>query len=137
MAAIAASLLLYSASLLQQQAQRSADEATGQVAGGMYVVNLAGDRNLNGSDSTVVYGMMPVIDDTPPSGGTLNNVTVTADGVSPLAVNLNWTSATDYASGLMEERIYRTEVIDLTNLEKHQITALIKLEGEPVPTNLL
>ncbi|HDP96559.1 MAG TPA: hypothetical protein ENN25_02570 [Euryarchaeota archaeon] len=114
-AAIAASLLLYSASLLQQQAQRSADEATGQVAGGMYVVNLAGDRNLNGSDSTVVYGMMPVTDDTPPSGGMLNNVTVTADGISPLAVSLNWTSATDYASGLAEERVYRTEVIDLTN----------------------
>ena len=114
-AAIAASLLLYSASMLQQQAQRSAEEAIDQVSGGLYTVNLAGDRNVNGSDSTVASGTMPVTDDTSPTGGILNNVTVTANGVAPLAVTLNWTSSNDYSSGLAEERIYRTSVIDPTN----------------------
>ncbi len=114
-AAIAASLILYAAALLQQQAQKGVDEAVAEVSGGLAVINVAGDRNPNGTDSTIVSGYMPVSDDVAPLGGTLSNVTASSDGAAPLRVVLNWTSAIDYGSGLSEEILYRTGVYDPTN----------------------
>jgi len=116
-AAIAASLILYAAALLQQQAERTADDAVSEVSGGVNVVNVAGDRNPDGESSTIVSGYMPVRDGQPPTGGILWNVTASADGVAPLRITLNWTSAVDFGSGLKEEIVYRTSVYDPTNLE--------------------
>lgn len=114
-AAIAASLILYAAALLQEQAERTADDAVSEVSGGLSVVNVAGDRNPDGMGSTVVSGYMPFTDDQAPIGGVLWNVSESNDGVSPLRITLNWTSATDYGSGLSEEIVYRTAVYDPTN----------------------
>ncbi|MCU0860219.1 MAG: hypothetical protein MUE55_06510 [Thermoplasmata archaeon] len=118
-AAIAASLILYAAALLQQQAQKGVDEAVAEVSGGLEVINVAGDRNPNGTDSTIVSGYMPASDDVGPSGGTLSNVTAAADGSAPARVVLNWTSAVDYGSGLSEEILYRTDVYDPTNPDSY------------------
>jgi len=114
-AAIAASLILYAAALLQQQAQRTVDEAVNEVSGGLSIVNIAGDRNPDGADSTIVTGFMPSADETAPSGGALWNVTATPDGTPPLGIVLNWTSANDFGSGLVAEMIYRTSIYDPTN----------------------
>jgi flagellin-like protein len=114
-AAIAASLILYAAALLQQQAQKTVDEAVSEVSGGLCIVNIAGDRNPDGADSTIVTGFMPSADVTAPSGGILWNVTATSDGASPLGIVLNWSSASDYGSGLVEEAIDRTSIYDPTN----------------------
>ncbi|MBE0518567.1 MAG: hypothetical protein IH630_05005 [Thermoplasmata archaeon] len=114
-AAIAASLILYAAALLQQQGQRTVDDAVSEVSGGLTVVNVAGDRNPDGADSSIASGYMPSRDDQPPTGGILWNVTESRDGVSPLGIVLNWSSAIDYGSGLAEEIIYRTSVYDPTN----------------------
>ncbi len=114
-AAIAASLILYAAALLQEQAERTADDAVSEVAGGLTVVNIAGDRNPDGEASTIVSGYMPVTDNQAPIGGILWNVTASADGTSVLGVALNWTPANDFGSGLYEEIVYRTSVYDPTN----------------------
>ena len=114
-AAIAASLILYAAALLQQQAQQTVDEAVAEVSGGVEVINIAGDRNPEGADTTIITGYFPSADGQAPVSGVLRNVTATADGVSPLRVVLNWTSASDYGSGLAEEVLYRTSVYDPTN----------------------
>jgi archaellin len=113
--AIAASLMLYAAALLQQQAQKTVDDAVSDVSGGISVVNIAGDRNPDGEATSIVSGYMPPRDDQVPSGGVLWSVTCSADGVAPLNIVLNWTSAVDYGSGLSEEIVYRTEVYDPTN----------------------
>lgn len=114
-AAIAASLILYAAALLQEQAERTADDAVSEVAGGLTVVNIAGDRNPDGDSSTILSGYMPVTDTQTPIGGILWNVTSSTDGSSALRVVLNWTSAEDFGSGLSEEIVYRTSVYDPTN----------------------
>jgi len=114
-AAIAASLILYAAALLQQQAQKTVDEAVSDVSGGIVIVNVAGDRNPDGADSTIVAGVMPQEDSQAPQPGVLRNVTATSDGVTPLAMVINWSSAVDYGSGLAAEIIYRTSVYDPTN----------------------
>ncbi|HIH00559.1 TPA: flagellin, partial [Thermoplasmata archaeon] len=57
--AIAASLMLYAAALLQQQAQKTVDDAVSEVSGGISVVNIAGDRNPDGEDTSIVSGYMP------------------------------------------------------------------------------
>ncbi|UCE81044.1 MAG: hypothetical protein JSV94_01000 [Methanobacteriota archaeon] len=113
--AIAASLMLYAAALLQQQAQKTVDDSVSEVSGGISIVNVAGDRNPDGADTSIVSGYMPARDNQEPIGGVLRNTTVTSDGVSPLGVILNWTSAMDYGSGLAEEIVYRTSVYDPTN----------------------
>ncbi|MDH3365486.1 MAG: hypothetical protein OEM29_05740 [Thermoplasmata archaeon] len=113
--AIAASLMLYAAALLQQQAQKTVDDSVSEVSGGISVVNIAGDRNPDGASTSIVSGYMPSRDDQPPGGGSLWNTTATSDGVSPLGILLNWTSALDYGSGLSEEIVYRTSVYDPTN----------------------
>ncbi len=113
--AIAASLMLYAAALLQQQAQKTVDDSVSEVSGGVSVVNIAGDRNPDGADTSIVSGYMPSRDDQAPGGGTLWNTTATSDGVSPLGIVLNWTSALDYGSGLAQEIVYRTSVYDPTN----------------------
>ena len=107
--------MLYAAALLQQQAQKTVDDAVSEVSGGISVVNIAGDRNPDGESTSIVSGYMPPRDDQAPSGGVLWSVSSSADGVSPLNVVLNWTSAVDYGSGLQEEIIYRTGVYDPTN----------------------
>lgn len=114
-AAIAASLILYAAALLQQQAQKTVDEAVREISGGLEIINIAGDRNPDGADSTVVAAIMPQRDTIPPEPGVLLNVTATRDGQKPLGIVLNWSSATDYGSGLAAEIIYRTAVYDPTN----------------------
>jgi len=114
-AAIAASLILYAAALLQEQAERTADDAVSEVAGGLSVVNIAGDRNPDGEGSTIVSGYMPISDTQAPIGGILWNVTASADGASTLQIVLNWPSADDFGSGLCEEILYRTSVYDPTN----------------------
>lgn len=114
-AAIAASLILYAAALLQEQAERTADDAVSEVAGGLTVINIAGDRNPDGEASTIVSGYMPVTDTQAPIGGILWNVTASTDGTSVLHVTLNWTPANDFGSGLYEEIVYRTSVYDPTN----------------------
>lgn len=114
-AAIAASLILYATALLQEQAERTANDAISEVSGGLTVVNVAGDRNPDGECSTIVSGYMPVTDSQAPSGGILWNVTASSDGAYPLRVVLNWTSATDSGSGMGAEVIYRTSVYDPTN----------------------
>ena len=113
--AIAASLMLYAGALLQQQAQKTVDDSVSEVSGGISVVNIAGDRIPDGESPSIVSGYMPTADGQPPSGGILWNVTSSGDGVSPLSIVLNWTSATDYGSGLCEEILYRTSVYDPTN----------------------
>ena len=113
--AIAASLMLYAAALLQQQAQKTVDDSMSEVAGGISIVNVAGDRNPEGADTSIVSGYMPARDGQAPAGGTLWNTTATNDGVSPLGIVLNWTSSVDYGSGLIEEIVYRTSVYDPTN----------------------
>lgn len=114
-AAIAASLILYAAAMLQQQAQKTVDDAVREVSGGLTVVNIAGDRNPDGEDSTMVSGYMPFVDDQEPIGGVLLNVTASRDGVSPLRITINWSSAQDYGSGMAAEILYRTSVYDPTN----------------------
>ena len=113
--AIAASLMLYAAALLQQQAQKTVDDSMSEVSGGISIVNVAGDRNPDGAETSIVSGYMPPGDSLAPSGGALWNTTASNDGASPLAIVLNWTSALDYGSGLAEEIIYRTSVYDPTN----------------------
>ena len=113
--AIAASLMLYAGALLQQQAQKTVDDSVSEVSGGVSVVNIAGDRIPDGESPSIVSGYMPTADGQPPSGGILWNVTGSSDGVSPLSIVLNWTSATDYGSSLCEEILYRTSVYDPTN----------------------
>lgn len=114
-AAIAASLILYAAALLQEQAERTVDDAVSEVSGGLCVVNVAGDRNPDGLSSSIVSGYMPFTDDQAPMGGILWEVAASPDGTSPLRMTINWTSANDYGSGLYEEVIYRTSVYDPTN----------------------
>ncbi len=114
-AAIAASLILYAVALLQEQAERTADDAVSEVAGGLQVINIAGDRNPDGEASTILSGYMPVTDGQAPIGGILWNVTSSSDGSTTLCITLNWTSASDFGSGIGEEIIYRTAVYDPTN----------------------
>jgi archaellin len=114
-AAIAASLMLYAAALLQEQAEQTTDDAVSEVSGGLSVINIAGDRNPDGEATSIASGYMPSKDGMSPSGGILWNVTASPDGDAPLRVVLNWTSATDYGSGMAEEIIYRTSVYDPTN----------------------
>jgi len=114
-AAIAASLILYATALLQQQAQKTVDESVSEVSGGLAVINIAGDRNPAGADSVIVSAYMPSADEQAPLAGVLYNVTASGDGTSPLVMVLNWSSATDYGSGLSEEIVYRTSVYDPTN----------------------
>lgn len=114
-AAIAASLMLYAAALLQEQAEQTTDDAVSEVSGGLAVINIAGDRNPDGEATSIASGYMPSRDGMSPIGGILWNVTASSDGVAPLRIVLNWTSATDYGSGMAEEIIYRTSVYDPTN----------------------
>ena len=114
-AAIAASLMLYAGALLQQQAQKTVDDSVSEVSGGISIVNIAGDRIPDGESPSIVSGYMPTRDGQAPTGGVLWNVTSSPDGVAPLRIVLNWTSAIDYGSGLMEEIVYRTAVYDPTN----------------------
>ena len=114
-AAIAASLMLYAAALLQEQAEQTTDDAVSEVSGGLSVINIAGDRNPDGEATSIASGYMPSRDSMSPSGGMLWNVTCSPDGDAPLRIVLNWTSATDYGSGMAVEIIYRTAVYDPTN----------------------
>ncbi|NPA74916.1 MAG: flagellin [Euryarchaeota archaeon] len=105
-AAIASSLIIYVGVTLREQGEKVASEAVGQITSSLRILNILGDRDVNGMDPTVIGCRAPVsLDTVPPSGGLIYNVTV--NSTSPLSVKISWESAVDTGSGMAKEVIYR------------------------------
>jgi len=109
-AAIAAALLITTASQLNQRAQETGSIAEQEVSTGMIMRNIQGDRLINGEGPNAE---MPALDDTAP---TPLEFTVSAieDGRSSgnhyygYAISIS-SAAEDAKSGILKEELYRSE----------------------------
>ncbi|HDD60360.1 MAG TPA: hypothetical protein ENF69_05385 [Euryarchaeota archaeon] len=115
--AIAASLLITTAGRLNQQAQDTAEIARQEIATGLLIRNMAGDRLVDGQGATAV---MPTLDSTSPTPG---SVSVTAIGYDPDGLGGNHTDGdeeyygykilvttapSDSGSGILKVQLYRS-----------------------------
>jgi len=106
--AIASSLIIYVGVTLREQGEKVAADATTQITSTLRILNILGDRDINGMDPSVVGVKAPIrVDTDPPSGGVLKNVSV--NSTEPLSVKIVWNSAIDTGSGLAKEEIYRVK----------------------------
>ncbi len=107
-AAIASSLIIYVGITLREQGEKVASDATSQITSSLRILNILGDRDVDGKDPTIVAVKAPIQRDTdPPSGGIVENVTVAS--TNPLGVKITWNSAMDTGTGMGKEVIYRIE----------------------------
>ncbi len=105
-AAIASSLIIYVGVTLREQGEKVATDAVAQITSSLRVLNILGDRDVNGMSPDVIGCRAPSTTDyTPPHGGRILNVTV--NSTSPLSVRISWVSAADSGSGMAREEIYR------------------------------
>lgn len=105
--AIASSLIIYVGVTLREQGEKVASDATSQITSSLRILNILGDRDINGMDPSVVSVKAPIrVDTDPPSGGVLINVSVNN---TLLSVKIVWKSAIDTGSGLAREEIYRVK----------------------------
>ena len=105
-AAIASSLIIYVGVTLREQGEKVASDVTSQITSSLRIINILGDRDVNGKDPSVIDVKAPIhMDVDPPSGGVIKNVTIYHN--NPLSVKIEWTSALDTGSGMGKEEIYR------------------------------
>ncbi|AGB03957.1 archaeal flagellin [Aciduliprofundum sp. MAR08-339] len=105
-AAIAASLIIYVGVTLREQGEKVASDVTSQITSSVRILNILGDRDIDGKDPSVVNVKAPIQRDyTPPYGGLILNVTV--NSTDPLSVKIVWNSAVDTESGMWKEELYR------------------------------
>ncbi len=105
-AAIASSLIIYVGVTLREQGEKVASDATTQITSSLRILNILGDRDINGEDPSVIGVKAPIrVDSEPPTGGVILNVSV--NNTDPLCVKIVWNSAIDTGSGLAREEIYR------------------------------
>lgn len=107
-AAIASSLIIYVGITLREQGEKVAADATAQITSSVRILNILGDRDIDGKDPTIVSVKAPIQKDTdPPTGGKIINATVKS--TNPLAVEITWNSAVDTGTGMGKEVVYRVE----------------------------
>ncbi len=105
-AAIASSLIIYVGVTLREQGEKVASDVTSQITSSLRILNILGDRDIDGKDPSVISVKAPIHSDTqPPRGGTIINVTV--NSTNPLSVKIVWNSVVDWESGMWKEEIYR------------------------------
>ncbi len=74
----------------------------------MRILNILGDRDVDGKDSDIISVKAPIqMDGDPPTGGLIRNVTLYSN--NPLGVEIEWDSAVDKGTGMGKEVIYRVE----------------------------
>lgn len=110
-AAIAAALLITTASQLNQRAQETGTIAEQEVSTGMMMRNLQGDRLINGEGPNAV---MPAVDDGAPTVPTFTVTAVEGDRTGGTNYKYGYkisilTSSSDTKSGIMKEELYRSE----------------------------
>ena len=107
-AAIASSLIIYVGVTLREQGEKVAADATTQITSSLRILNILGDRDIDGEDPSVIGVKAPIrVDSDPPTGGLLINVSV--NSTNPLSVKILWNSAIDTGSGMAKEEIYRVK----------------------------
>ncbi len=107
-AAIASSLIIYVGVTLREQGEKVAADATTQITSSLRILNILGDRDIDGKDPSVVGVKAPIqVDKEKPSGGLILNVSVYS--TTPLAVEIKWNSAVDTGTGMAKEELYRVE----------------------------
>ncbi|MEA3558343.1 MAG: archaellin/type IV pilin N-terminal domain-containing protein, partial [Candidatus Thermoplasmatota archaeon] len=108
-AAIAAALLITTASQLNQQAQETGTIAQQEVATSMIMRNIQGDRLIDSQGATQV---MPTVDANAPTAATISGVDVMEDDTgTPVAYGYEITigaASVDSGSGVMMEQIIRS-----------------------------
>ncbi|EDY34507.1 hypothetical protein ABOONEI_32 [Aciduliprofundum boonei T469] len=105
-AAIASSLIIYVGVTLREQGEKVASDVTSQITSSLRILNILGDRDIDGKDPSVVSVKAPIHSDTqPPRGGVILNVSV--NSTNPLSVKIVWNSAVDWESGMWKEELYR------------------------------
>ncbi len=105
-AAIASSMIIYVGVTLREQGEKVASDAVAQITSSLRILNILGDRDVNGSSPDVMQCRAPTsVDITPPIPGVLTNVSL--NSTSPLSVKISWISGTDSESGMAKEVIYR------------------------------
>lgn len=107
-AAIASSLIIYVGVTLREQGEKVASDAISQITSSVRILNILGDRDVNGMDSNIISVKAPIqMDRDPPTGGLIRNVTLYS--TNPLGVKIVWDSAVDKGTGMGKEVIYRVE----------------------------
>ena len=107
-AAIASSLIIYVGITLREQGEKVASDAVSQITSSINILNILGDRDIDGKDPSVIGVKAPIqIDRDPPQNGLILNVTV--NSANPLSVKIVWNSAVDTGTGMAKEEIYRVE----------------------------
>ncbi len=107
-AAIASSLIIYVGVTLREQGEKVAADVTSQITSSVRIINILGDRDIDGKDPSVVSVKAPIHSDTePPKGGLILNVTI--NSTDPLSVKITWNSAVDTGSGMWKEELYRVQ----------------------------
>ncbi len=105
-AAIASSLIIYVGVTLREQGEKVADEAVEQITSAVRILNILGDRDVDGMAPNIISVRAPITaDHSAPQGGLIKNVSVYSN--DPLDVKITWCSAVDTASGMGKEEIYR------------------------------
>ena len=105
-AAIASSLIIYVGVTLREQGEKVASDVTSQITSSLRILNILGDRDIDGKDPSVISVKAPIHSDTqPPRGGVILNVSV--NSTDPLSVKIVWNSAVDWESGMWKEELYR------------------------------
>jgi len=135
MAAVAATVIINTASILREQAEETGRQSIDNVATSMTLLSSRGDRNLDGTDTSEAAAFVTQADTFPPSSGTILTV-VNADAEDPgnawpEANYVNWSLATDLESGIAKHEIHRstiaTEVDELSDLSA--LTLIDTLNG--------
>ena len=107
-AAIASSLIIYVGVTLREQGEKVAADATTQITSSVRILNILGDRDIDGKDPSVIGIKAPIqVDRDKPTGGLILNVSVYE--TNPLSVKISWNSAMDTGTGMAKEEIYRIE----------------------------
>jgi len=105
-AAIASSLIIYVGVTLREQGEKVASDATTQITSSLRILNILGDRDVDGKDPSVIGVKAPIqVDREKPTGGLIRNVTVNSTG--SLCAKILWNSAIDTGTGMAMEKIYR------------------------------
>ena len=115
-AAIASSLIIYVGVTLREQGEKVASDVTSQITSSLRILNILGDRDIDGKDPSVISVKAPIHSDTqPPRGGVILNVSV--NSTDPLSVKIVWNSAVDWESGMWKEEIYRVNDSNPTTIQ--------------------
>ena len=115
-AAIASSLIIYVGVTLREQGEKGASDVTSQIKSSLRILNILGDRDIDGKDPSVISVKAPIHSDTqPPRGGVILNVS--ANNTKPLSVKIVWNSAVDWESGMWKEELYRVSGNSFTDVK--------------------